>query len=172
MGRKKKTRKKTCRTSLAGDYWLIFQGGIDTTITELYLTWSLNKLVPFITRRISRIHAATLYKYNSTASSSRTVVRVPPRANENILQQLNIPQEPLEPWSSSDPRTHEHSPPNWGAGVPQTGSVISLAGKHHIHNGYRSWRATNRLSHLISRSAPHSQWIQELACQKQAQSSH
>jgi hypothetical protein len=43
-------------------------------------------------------------------------------------------QEPLEPWTSSDPRTHEDSSPNWGAGMPETSSDISLTGQNHINN--------------------------------------
>jgi hypothetical protein len=42
--------------------------------------------------------------------------------------------EPLEPWTSSDPRTHEDSSPGWGAGMPETSSVISLTGQNHINN--------------------------------------
>ena len=30
-------KTKTCRTSLAGEYWLIFQGGVDTIIILLHL---------------------------------------------------------------------------------------------------------------------------------------
>jgi hypothetical protein len=46
----------------------------------------------------------------------------------------NETQEPLEPWTSSDPRTHENSSPNWGAGMPETSSVISLTDQNHINN--------------------------------------
>jgi hypothetical protein len=46
----------------------------------------------------------------------------------------NERQEPLEPWTSSDPSTHENSSPNWGAGMPETISVISLKGQDHINN--------------------------------------
>jgi hypothetical protein len=42
--------------------------------------------------------------------------------------------EPLEPWTSSDPHTHEYSSPNWGAGMPETSSIISLTGQNHINN--------------------------------------
>jgi hypothetical protein len=44
----------------------------------------------------------------------------------------NETQEPLEPWTSSDPRTHEDSSPNWGSGMPETSSIISLTGHNHI----------------------------------------
>jgi hypothetical protein len=40
----------------------------------------------------------------------------------------------LEPSTSSDPRTHEDSSPNWGAGMPETSSVISLTGQNRINN--------------------------------------
>jgi hypothetical protein len=46
----------------------------------------------------------------------------------------NETQEPLEPWTSFDPRTHEDSSPNGGAGMPVTGSVISLTGQNHINS--------------------------------------
>jgi hypothetical protein len=46
----------------------------------------------------------------------------------------NDTQEPLEPWTSSDPHTHEDSSPIWGAGIPETGSVISLTRQNHINN--------------------------------------
>jgi hypothetical protein len=39
-----------------------------------------------------------------------------------------------EPWTSSDPRAQEDSSPNWGADMPQTGSVISLTGPNRINN--------------------------------------
>jgi hypothetical protein len=45
----------------------------------------------------------------------------------------NETQEPPEPWTSSGPRTHEDSSPNWGAGMPETSSVISLTGQNHIN---------------------------------------
>jgi hypothetical protein len=51
-----------------------------------------------------------------------------PRVLEDILT------EPLEPRTASGPRTHEDSSPNWGAGMPETSSVISLAGQNHINN--------------------------------------
>jgi hypothetical protein len=60
-------------------------------------------------------------------------VRVPPGICENILLQTET-QEPPEPWTSSDPRTHEDSSPNWGAGMPETSSAISLRGQNHINN--------------------------------------
>jgi hypothetical protein len=44
----------------------------------------------------------------------------------------NETQEPLEPWTSSEPSTHEDSSPNWGAGMPE-----------------------NKLNHLIKRSEPY-----------------
>jgi hypothetical protein len=37
-------------------------------------------------------------------------------------------------WTSSGPRTHEDSSPNWGAGMPETSSIISLTGQNHINN--------------------------------------
>jgi hypothetical protein len=46
----------------------------------------------------------------------------------------NETQEPLEPWTSSDPRTHEDSSPKWGAGKPETCPGISLTGQNHINN--------------------------------------
>jgi hypothetical protein len=46
----------------------------------------------------------------------------------------NETQEPLEPWTSSDPRTHQDLSPNWDAGMPETSSIISLAGHKHISN--------------------------------------
>jgi hypothetical protein len=36
----------------------------------------------------------------------------------------NETRQPPEPWTSSDPRTHEDSSPNWEAGMPETNSVI------------------------------------------------
>jgi hypothetical protein len=42
--------------------------------------------------------------------------------------------EPLEPWTNSDPRTHEDSFQNWGAGMPETSSFISLTGQNRINN--------------------------------------
>jgi hypothetical protein len=47
---------------------------------------------------------------------------------------VNKTQEPSEPWISSDSRTHEDSSPNWGAGMPETSSIISLTGQNHINN--------------------------------------
>jgi hypothetical protein len=61
-------------------------------------------------------------------SSPQRKERVPSGVCENILM------EPLEPWASSDPRTHEDSSPNWGTGMPETSSVISLTGQNHISN--------------------------------------
>jgi hypothetical protein len=46
----------------------------------------------------------------------------------------NETQEPLEPLISSDPRTHEDPSPNWGAGMPETSSIISLTGHNHVNN--------------------------------------
>jgi hypothetical protein len=46
----------------------------------------------------------------------------------------NEAQEPVEPWTSSDPHTHEDSSPNWRAGMPETSSVISLTGQDRINN--------------------------------------
>jgi hypothetical protein len=46
----------------------------------------------------------------------------------------NETQEPLEPWTSSDLNTQEDSSPNWGAGMPETSSIISLTGQNHINN--------------------------------------
>jgi hypothetical protein len=43
-------------------------------------------------------------------------------------------QKPFETWTSSDPRTHEDSSPNWGASMPETSSFVSLAGHNHINN--------------------------------------
>jgi hypothetical protein len=51
----------------------------------------------------------------------------------------NKTQEPLEPWTSSNARTHEDSSPNWGAGMPETSSIILLKGH-------------NQFNHLIKRS--------------------
>jgi hypothetical protein len=42
--------------------------------------------------------------------------------------------EPVEPWTISDPSAHKDSSPNWGAGLPQTSSIISLTGQNHINN--------------------------------------
>jgi hypothetical protein len=42
-------------------------------------------------------------------------------------------QEPLEPWTSSDPRTHEDSSQNWRAGMPETRSITSLTGQKKIN---------------------------------------
>jgi hypothetical protein len=41
----------------------------------------------------------------------------------------NETQEPFDPWTSSDPRTHEESSPNWGVGMPETSSIISLTAR-------------------------------------------
>jgi hypothetical protein len=46
----------------------------------------------------------------------------------------NETQEPLETWTSSDPRTHEDSSRNWGTGMPETSSDISLTGQDYINN--------------------------------------
>jgi hypothetical protein len=46
----------------------------------------------------------------------------------------NETQEPLKPWTSSDPHTHEDSSPNWDAVKPETSSVISLTDHNHINN--------------------------------------
>jgi hypothetical protein len=35
-----------------------------------------------------------------------------------------------------DPHIHEDSSPNWGAGIPETGSVISLTAQNHINSWY------------------------------------
>jgi hypothetical protein len=43
----------------------------------------------------------------------------------------NETQEPLEPWTSSDPSTREDSSLHWGGGMPETSSVISLTGQNH-----------------------------------------
>jgi hypothetical protein len=43
-------------------------------------------------------------------------------------------QESLEPLTSCDPRTHEDSSPNCGAGMPDTSSIISFTGQNHINN--------------------------------------
>jgi hypothetical protein len=51
-----------------------------------------------------------------------------PYANQNETQEL------LEHWTSSDPRTHEYSSPNWGAGMPEIILIISLTGQNHINN--------------------------------------
>jgi hypothetical protein len=42
--------------------------------------------------------------------------------------------EPIKPWSSSDPHTHEDSSPKLGTGMPETSSVISITGQNHIMN--------------------------------------
>jgi hypothetical protein len=43
----------------------------------------------------------------------------------------NETKELLEPWSSSDPRSHKDL---WGASMPETSSIISLTGQTHINN--------------------------------------
>jgi hypothetical protein len=42
--------------------------------------------------------------------------------------------EPLEPWTSSDPHTHKDLSLNWDAGMPETSSIISLTGQNDINN--------------------------------------
>jgi hypothetical protein len=42
----------------------------------------------------------------------------------------NETEEPLEPWTSSDPCTHDDSSPNWGAGMLETRSVINRPEPH------------------------------------------
>jgi hypothetical protein len=58
------------------------------------------------------------------------------RRNLRGIRKLNQneTQELLELRASSDPRTHEGSAPKWGAGMTETGSVISLTGQNHINN--------------------------------------
>jgi hypothetical protein len=58
--------------------------------------------------------------------------RVPPPGSTRKHLNQNETPEPRELWTFSDPRTHEDSSPNWGAGMPETGSVISLI----INNWY------------------------------------
>jgi hypothetical protein len=48
----------------------------------------------------------------------------------------NEAEEPLEPWTSSDRRTHEDSSHNWATGMPETSSIISLRCQNHINNWY------------------------------------
>jgi hypothetical protein len=45
---------------------------------------------------------------------------------ERLNANQNETQKPLELWTSFDPRTDEDYPSNWGAGLPETSSVISL----------------------------------------------
>jgi hypothetical protein len=58
---------------------------------------------------------------------SNTVVFNMRYAKKSYINQ-NETQESLKPCTSSDPRTHKDSSQNWGAGMPETGSVISLTG--------------------------------------------
>jgi hypothetical protein len=48
-------------------------------------------------------------------------------AKKSYINQ-NETQEPPEICTSSDPCTHKDFSPNWCAGMPETGSVISLTG--------------------------------------------
>jgi hypothetical protein len=45
----------------------------------------------------------------------------------------NETKEPLEPWTSPDPRTHEDSSLKWDAGMPEASLIISLTGQNHIN---------------------------------------
>jgi hypothetical protein len=60
--------------------------------------------------------------------------RTPPGYTKTSYINHYETQEPLEPWTSSDPRTHEDSSTNWGAGMPETSSIISLTDHNHINN--------------------------------------
>jgi hypothetical protein len=55
-------------------------------------------------------------------------VRVPPGGKRKHLT------EPLEPWTNSDPHTHEDMSPNRGDGMPETSPIISLTVQNHINN--------------------------------------
>jgi hypothetical protein len=59
-------------------------------------------------------------------------VKTSEAVRENILDQSNETCELLELWTSSNPGAQEHLSPDWGAGMPQTSSVISLIGQNYI----------------------------------------
>jgi hypothetical protein len=46
----------------------------------------------------------------------------------------NGTQEPLDPWTNSDPHIHEDPLPNWGAVMLETSPINSLTGQNHINN--------------------------------------
>jgi hypothetical protein len=76
--------------------------------------------IEFISGRIEGVITST----PSVSRLSRTVVSIFGirrylrwYEKTSYINQNEI-QEPLEPWSSSDPRNHEGSSPNWGAGMP------------------------------------------------------
>jgi hypothetical protein len=54
----------------------------------------------------------------------------------NIYINQNETQDLLDPGTSSDPYTNEDSSLNWGAGLSETSSFISLTGQNHINNWY------------------------------------
>jgi hypothetical protein len=55
----------------------------------------------------------------------------------NILTSIKTKhRNRLNLWTSSDPRTHEDSSPNWGAGMPETSSIISLTSQNHVANWF------------------------------------
>jgi hypothetical protein len=72
-------------------------------------------------------HRIPLGQWSSTWGTRAHGVR------DNILYQ-NETHDPLEPWTSSDPRTDEDSSPNLGAGILETSSFISLSSQNHINN--------------------------------------
>jgi hypothetical protein len=49
--------------------------------------------------------------------------RTPRSMREDILINQKETKEKLETWTSSEPRSHEDSPPNWGSGIPKTSSA-------------------------------------------------
>jgi hypothetical protein len=67
------------------------------------------------------------------------VVWVPSREHKKHLRgyakTLYINQNEIqEPWTSSNPCTHEDSSPNWDVGMPETRSNISLTSQTHVNN--------------------------------------
>jgi hypothetical protein len=66
--------------------------------------------------------------------SEATSSRLHSGVSETFYINHNETQEPLEPWTSSDALTHEDSSPNWGAGMAETSSNISLTDQNHTNN--------------------------------------
>jgi hypothetical protein len=81
-------------------------------------------------RRRHRLSPGILGQWSSTHGT-----RAPGGVRKSYINQ-NETQEPLEPWTSSDPHSHEDSSPNWSTGMPERNSVISLTGQNHINDCY------------------------------------
>jgi hypothetical protein len=77
---------------------------------------------------------------SNVSSGIQPGVSVPPGLGEDILwgtrkHLISIKtQKPLEPWTSSDPSTHEDSSPNSCAAKPEISSIVSSKGHKHINN--------------------------------------